>query len=195
MSARPRPPGHSRFSSAVQSGTACGWKPGPSSVTRSQNRSRADFAFDLDLLRFVEPVAVPDRVGERFFERHLDAEIDRGPSQPSRSSSWRISSMQRHVRTLAAGQLLSRGPTPAMLRHAVNSPPTAIKSRRSRTQMLHVDGRSSESSLGNGSHLDRGQRIGLVVLDDEQLRQFRDGEDFVNLRTNIRQASARPRAA
>src|SRR3972149_3356505 len=34
---------------------------------------------------------------------------------------------------------------------------------------------------------DRGQRIGLVVLDLEQLRQFRNGEDFINLRANVRQ--------
>ena len=41
--------------------------------------------------------------------------------------------------------------------------------------------------MASATILDRGQRVGLIVLDDEQLRQFRDREDFVNLRANIRQ--------
>ena len=75
MRASPRPPGHSRFSSAVQSGTACGWKPLPSSVTRSQNRSRAGFALDEDVLLLVVLVAVTNCVRQRLLESHFDAEV------------------------------------------------------------------------------------------------------------------------
>ena len=66
-------------------------------VAHSQPESlRADFALDMHVLRFVEPIAVPDGVGERLFECQLDAEQVAAVPAQLLQARRRISSMQRH---------------------------------------------------------------------------------------------------
>ena len=123
MSARPRPPWQSRFSSAVQSGTDLQFEAGAFVGYLQPEAVGADFAFDVYSLRFVQLVAVTDRVGERFFEGHLDAEVVAATGIPAESFELSKDFLQeRDVRTPSTGQLLPRGPAPARFGHALCTP-------------------------------------------------------------------------
>jgi len=89
----------------VQSGTDCSLKPGALVRYAEPESFGADFAFNVHALRFVQFIAVSIAL-ETILRGHLDAEIVATAGiQPRRSSSRRLSSKQRDVRTPSTWQL------------------------------------------------------------------------------------------
>src|SRR5688572_3322779 len=131
ISASPLPPEHSKFSSAVQSGTRCGLKPAPSSQTRIQNLS--SLALHSTWTCFDSSNRLPWRIAlvSDSASASWTPKWSR-PSHPSRFNSSKISSMNGTCAPARLGRLLTAVQLQRWSDMRLNFPPAACESKGER---------------------------------------------------------------